>query len=120
MPYLEIAIKALILFSILNVWFLRSGKATPWRGGGADSLKGEFERYGLPNWFMYVTGVLKVGSAILLFASIWKPELELYGAVGIAVLMAGAIGMHFKIADPLKRSFPAFSFLVLALLTIWL
>ena len=113
-------IKAFILLSILNVWFVRSGKSTQWRGGAASSLKEEFAKYGLADWFMYLIGVLKVGSAILLFASIWKPELELYGAAGIAILMAGAIGMHLKISDPLKRSFPAFSFLILALLTIWL
>lgn len=120
MDYLEIAIKAFILISILNVWLIRSSRATQWRGGEATSLKEEFANYGLPSWFMYLTGILKVGSAGLLFISIWKPEWELYGAAGIAVLMLGAIVMHLKISDPLKRSFPAFSFLVLALITLWL
>jgi hypothetical protein len=120
MDYLEIAIKAFILISILNVWFIRTGKPTQWRGGEASSLKEEFTNYGLPIWFMYLIGFLKVGSAAVLFISIWKPELELYGAAGIAILMAGAIAMHIRISDPLKRSFPAFSFLILALITIWL
>jgi len=120
MYYLEIFIKALILISILNVWLVRPNKATPWRGGAANSLKEEFSEYGLPSWFMVLIGILKVGSAVLLFVSIWNPELELYGAYGIAILMAGAIGMHLKISDPLKRSIPAFSFLVLSLLTLWL
>ena len=120
MDYLEIAIKAFILISILNVWLIRPSKATQWRGGAASSLKEEFTNYGLPSWFMYLIGILKIGSAALLFASIWNPEFELYGASGIAILMAGAIGMHLKISDPIKRSFPAFSFLVLALITLWL
>ena len=120
MDYLEIAIKAFILISILNVWFVRSNKPTQWRGGEASSLRDEFSKYGLPSWFMYLIGFLKIGSAVILFASIWKPELELYGAAGIIVLMTGAIVMHMKISDPLGRSYPAFSFLVLSLITLWL
>lgn len=115
MEILEIVIKAFILISILNVWLIRKNQATTWRGGEAKSLKEEFEAYGLSASIMAVVGLLKITSAILLFASIWYGGLELYGALGIAVLMSGAIAMHIKISDPLKRSFPAFSFLVLSL-----
>jgi hypothetical protein len=31
-----------------NVWVLRFGKETHWRGGTAKNLKEEFEAYGLP------------------------------------------------------------------------
>jgi len=40
--------------------------------------------------------------------------LEYAGAIGIAVLMSGAILMHVKISDPAKKSIPAAIFLVLS------
>ena len=113
--YLEIALKLIVGLSILNVWLLRSKKATEWRGGQASTIREEFKTYGLPVWFMYVVGTLKVGLALVLLASIVFPEYEMYAAYGIAFLMFGAVSMHMKIGDPLKKSFPAFSFLVLSI-----
>ena len=113
--YLLIAIKVFIFISIINVWFFRFSKPTPWRGKNAGSMKDEFEAYGLSSTMMYMVGILKVICAIGLLASIWVPELTTPSAVGMAVLMLGAIGMHIKVKDPLKKSFPAFSFLILSL-----
>jgi len=113
--YLLIAIKAFIFISIINVWFFRFSKSTPWRGKDAGSMKDEFEAYGLSSTLMYLVGGLKVLCATGLLASIWYPELAVPSAIGMAVLMLGAIGMHLKVKDPLKKSFPAFSFLVLSL-----
>lgn len=101
--------------SILNVWLIRAKKPTEWRGGSASDIVEEFKAYGLPQWFMYVVGTLKCALAILLIASIMYPGVELIAAYGIALLMLGAVGMHLKIGDPLKKSFPAFTFLVLSL-----
>lgn len=112
--YLEIALKLIVGLSILNVWLLRSKKSTEWRGGEAGNIREEFKAYGLPEWFMYVVGTLKVTLAVVLLASIMYPEYEMYAAYGIAFLMLGAVSMHVKIGDPLKKSFPAFSFLVLS------
>ena len=116
MEYLEIAIKIIISGSILNVWLLRFGKPSKWRGGQAQSMKEEFAVYGLPMWFMNVIGGLKVILALLLLVSIWMPTLETAAAYGIAVLMLGAVGMHIKVGDPLAKSLPAFSFLILSLM----
>lgn len=116
--YLLIAIKAFIFISIINVWFIRFSKPTPWRGKDAGSMQDEFKAYGLSSTMMYVVGGLKVLCAIGLLASIWVPDLAVPSASGMAVLMLGAIGMHFKVKDPVKKSFPAFSFLVLSLFII--
>lgn len=116
--YLLIAIKAFIFISIINVWFFRFSKPTPWRGKEAGSMQAEFEAYGLSSTMMYIVGGLKVLFAIGLLASIWYPELANPSAIGMAVLMLGAISMHIKVKDPLKKSFPAFSFLVLSLIVI--
>ena len=118
MEYGIIAIKILIFVSIINVWFIRFNKSTSWRGGEASSMKEEFKNYGLSETLMYVVGGLKVASALALLLSIWVPVLTLPAASLMALLMAGAIIMHVKISDPLRSSFPAFSFLVLSLVLI--
>lgn len=118
MEYLIIALKVIVGLSILNVWLLRSGRQTQWRGGKADSLKEEFKAYGLPLWFMWIIGGLKVAFAVGLLTSIFLtgyPALETYSAFGIAILMLGAVSMHIKVKDPLKKSLPALTFLVLSL-----
>lgn len=115
MEYLIIALKLIVGLSILNVWLFRSGKQTQWRGGDAGNLEEEFKAYGLPVWFMWTVGGLKVLLAVGLLASIYYTVLEPYAAYGIAFLMLGAVSMHIKVKDPLKKSFPAFTFLVLSL-----
>ena len=72
----------------------------------------EFAAYGLPSWFMYVIGFLKVAAAGLLVVGLWVPIVVLPTALMICILMLGALSMHFKVGDPLQKSLPAF--LVLA------
>ena len=119
MEWIKIAVQVLIAASIFNVWILRYGKPTSWRGGAAKSMKEEFEIYGLPGWFMKLTGFLKLTLAALLIAGIFVPVLIKPAAIGMAVLMLGAIAMHIKVQDSLVKSFPAFGFLVLSLLIIF-
>ena len=109
-----IVIKAFIFLSIINVWFFRFGKPTSWRAENANSMKEEFKAYGLSEPMMYVVGGLKVLFATLLLVSIWLEIFAIPAAAGMSILMLGAIIMHFKIGDPIKKSFPAFSFLVLS------
>ncbi|WP_168731294.1 DoxX family protein [Robertkochia marina] len=118
MNYLIIAVKVLLFISIINVWFFRFGKETPWRGGDAVSMRDEFEVYGLSVTTMVIVGALKVLLAILLLVSIWMPDLAIPAALGMAFLMLGAITMHFKVGDPVMRSFPAFSFFLLSVMIV--
>jgi hypothetical protein len=113
-----IVIKAFIFLSIINVWFFRFGKPTSWRAENANSMKEEFQAYGLSETMMYLVGGLKVLFAILLLASIWLEILAIPAATGMSILMLGAIIMHFKISDPIKKSLPAFSFLILSVVII--
>lgn len=92
---------------ILNVWVLRFNRSTGYRGGDTKNMREEFQAYGLPIWFMYVVGVLKVTFALMLLAGIWIEVLVLPAAIGLAVLMAGAIAMHIKVKDPPKKAMPA-------------
>ena len=106
----------IIALGIFNVWFLRAKKATAWRGGNATSMREEFAAYGLPNWFMGLIGFAKVTLAICLLAGLLVPALTQPAAIGMAVLMLGAVSMHVKVKDPLKKSLPAFCMLVLSLI----
>ena len=119
MEWVKIAIQVIIAVSIFNVWFLNFSKSTPFRGGDAGNMEDEFKAYGLPSWFMKVIGFLKVSLAIALLAGIYYPELVMPAAAGMALLMSGAVSMHFKVKDPVKKAFPAFTFLVLSLILIF-
>lgn len=111
--------KLVLFVSIVNVWFFRVNRGTQWRGGEATSLKEEFEVYGLSQAMMYMVGFLKVASALALMASIWYPALAIPAAAALAFLMAGAVWMHLRVGDPLKKSLPAFLFFLLSVF-IWL
>ena len=100
---------------LLNVWLLRFNKHTPFRGGSSKSLIEEFACYGLPSWFSYLVGTLKVSSAIMLIAGIWVPQLVLPVSSLVSSLMVGALLMHLKIRDPLIKSLPALLMLILGL-----
>lgn len=115
MNYVIIALQCIVALSILNVWLIQKSKPTQWRGGNATTILEEFKEYGLPVWFCYLIGTLKVLLAIGLLTSIWIPEIKQVSALGLAVLLFGSIIMHLKIKDPIKKSFPAFLFLVMCL-----
>ena len=116
MTLLIILLKIIIAISLINVWLIQYNKPTKWRGGNANNILEEFNTYGLPKKMCYVIGFLKVGLSLILFVSIWFPFLELYSALGLSVLLSGSILMHFKIKDPLFKSFPAALFLVMCLI----
>ncbi len=115
LQYLSLAFKLIIFISIINVWFFRFNKPTPYRGGGAKSMKEEFEVYGFSTSVMYIIGALKVILAAALVASYWFADLSTPAAGGMGILMLGAIFMHFRANDPNIRSFPALLFFLLSL-----
>jgi hypothetical protein len=120
MDKVTIVVQIVIALGILNVWLLRPGKATTWRGGAAKTMKEEFAVYGLPPWFMPLIGFLKISLAVLLIAGIWIPEVTQPAAIGMAILMLGAVSMHVKVKDPAQKSLPAFTMLVLSLIVAFL
>jgi uncharacterized membrane protein YphA (DoxX/SURF4 family) len=111
----------LIIFQIvaalglLNVWLLRANRRTEYRGADAGNMREEFAAYGLPAWMVGVVGALKVGAALALIAGIWYRPVVRPAALLICVLMLGALAMHFKIHDPLRKSAPAAGMLALAI-----
>ena len=111
--YLLITLEVIVALGILSVWILRSGRPTPYRGGNARNLREEFDAYGLPFWFLCVVGVLKVGLALALLAAIWIQRLAQPAAIGLGFLMLGALGMHLKVRDPVRKALPSIAVLAM-------
>ncbi|MCK0145764.1 DoxX family protein [Arenibacter sp. F26102] len=113
--YFMVAAKIIISISIINVWFIRFNKPTPWRGGDAKSMKEEFETYRLSPAIMYIIGTIKVSLAVLLLISIWIKDLSTPAAGAMGIFMLGAIAMHFKADDPNIKSLPALILFILSI-----
>ena len=113
MEIFRIALLLIVGLGILNVWILRSGRKTSYRGGHATTLREEFAAFGLPAWFMYLVGVLKVGLALTLLAAIWIPGLHRPAALALGLLMLGAFAMHLKVKDPMQKAVPSLAMLAL-------
>ncbi len=120
--YLLMVLQLTIAFGLLNVWLVRFNKKTKYRGANAQNMKEEFTAYGLPVWFMYLVGTLKIVVAISLVAVVFVPSYALYIGIPalcvLSVLMLGAISMHLKIRDSFIKTLPAILMLVLTLITL--
>lgn len=102
---------------LLNVWLLRARSKTAYRGGSALTLRQEFDTYGLPAGAFYVVGTLKVVAGVILLAALWVPmPMPARLAAGVvAGLMVGALLMHVKAKDPVRKSVPAVVMLAMCL-----
>jgi uncharacterized membrane protein YphA (DoxX/SURF4 family) len=92
---------------ILNVWFNRFDKDTGYRGGNATNMKEEFAEYGMSESTMYAVGATKVGLASMMLVGLKVPKLARPASAGLALFMLGAIAMHVKVKDPIRRALPA-------------
>jgi putative oxidoreductase len=78
------------------LWMAQIALAAIFTLSGASKLAGAaqmvqlFDAIGIGQWFRYVTGLIEVGSAVLLLI----PSLAFIGAVSLALTMVGAIFTH--------------------------
>jgi hypothetical protein len=107
-------IQVVIAFGLLNVWLIRANRSTGYRGGAAKNIKEEFAVYGLSENFCYLVGFLKISCAILLLLGLWFEQLRLPAALIVSVLMLGAVAMHAKVRDPIKKTVPAALMLIMS------
>lgn len=108
----------LVSGTVFNVWLFNMDQASPYRGSAAPNLKEEFLAYGLSENIFYLIGGIKLLAALALFFGLRVKQTVVPSAQIIAVLMIGAIGMHFKVADPLLRSVPAIGMLAMCLVIV--
>ena len=83
------------------VWIAQALVAVAFLGAGGGKLAGArpmvemFDVIGFGQWFRYVTGLIEVGSALLVLV----PSVAFYGAVLLMCTMVGAIVAHFTVLD---------------------
>ena len=109
MEWLSVAtvLQLVVGLGLLNVWLVRPSSATEYRGGGARSLREEFAVYGLPDVVFYAVGALKLSAALILIAGVFVALPVQIAAGVVAALRVGAIVMHVKVSDPIKKAVPA-------------
>jgi hypothetical protein len=107
MVWLASFIQIVVALGLCNVWLLRFNHPTPYRGGGAQNMREEFAVYGLSRAFCYFVGALKLTVAALLIAAFFQPRVGMYASGVLLVLMLGAVLMHYKVGDPVRKAVPA-------------
>jgi uncharacterized membrane protein YphA (DoxX/SURF4 family) len=81
---------------------------------GAQMNVDNFTRWGYPLWFMYLTGLIEVVSALLL----WPRKTRLIGALGLVGTMVGAVATHLTHGEAAMIGVPLV-LLVLAAIVAW-
>lgn len=115
MDFITAFLQLVVAFGLLNVWIVRGRQETLYRGCNSRSLKNEFSAYGLPLWSFYVIGFIKISSALLLLVGLWMPIFVLPCALVISLMMLGAVCMHIKVRDPLRKVLPALVMLLFSI-----
>lgn len=83
---------------MLALAFVAAGSA---KLAGVEMMVTTYENIGVGQWFRYLTGIIEVGSAVLLFT----PGKQAWGAALLVCTMIGAVFAHLFILGP--GSFPA-------------
>ncbi|KZZ84507.1 hypothetical protein AS29_011240 [Bacillus sp. SJS] len=77
----------------------------------------EFTRYGYPQWFKIVTGIVELVSGAFLLAGYWNDQLTAWGSLLATLTMLGAVVTHLKVKDAgSKYTVPVVLLLLSALL----
>lgn len=105
--------------AMFDVWLFRYRTPGMFRGGDSTTMEEEFRVYGLPDWFRSLVRVLKLTAGVLMIGGLWNDMIALLAGVWLAVLMAGAMSMHFKVKDPLYKAFPSTTFFLMCLWVTW-
>ena len=84
------ALKIISSVAIFFVWVVRY-----------DNIKKEFVEYNLPSWVRDLVGILKLSFATMLQFS--NQEIVKIGALGICVLMLGAVVTHLRLKSNFRR-----------------
>jgi putative oxidoreductase len=97
-----------VLSGILAFMFLFAGG---FKLSGAQTAIENFARWGYPDWFRVVTGVIEVTAAVLVLI----PRTSFYGASLIVPTMVGAVLTHVTHAETRNIPLPLVLFLLAAI-----
>ena len=99
----------------ISLWILTGLVALAFAGAAISKLAGSdmmietFARWGLPTWFMYLTGVVEVIGVVALMV----PRVSGLGALWLGVEMVVGVGVHWTNSEFVPRSIPAIVLIVL-------
>jgi uncharacterized membrane protein YphA (DoxX/SURF4 family) len=120
MKVLKYLLSAAVSLVVINVWFFRFNQSTIYRGGQASNMVEEFAVYGLNETMVDLVGGLKVVAALGLLMGFFKDKIIIPSAGLMAILMLGAIIMHYNVADEAIKYLPAGLMFVFSSLIIFL
>ncbi|TXK84449.1 DoxX family protein [Paenibacillus sp. N3.4] len=91
-----------ILQGLLALMFLMAGvgKIT----GSKMHIEG-FKRWGLPQWFRVVTGIIEFVAAAALIIGYWAYSWAAVGAILLGITAIGGILVHVRMKDSFKDTF---------------
>ncbi len=88
MKYLSIGLRA-----VLTLAFVGAGGA---KLAGVEMMVSTFDAIGVGQWFRYVTGIIEVGAAVLL----WLPGRQALASALLGATMVGAVLAHLLFLGP--------------------
>ncbi|MEO4052753.1 DoxX family protein [Solibacillus sp. CAU 1738] len=103
-------------------WILQGGLAVMFLIAGTGKTLGSkmhiegFNKWGYPQWFRVVTGVIELGAAILLIVGFWNETAALIGAAILVAVGIGGVITHVRIKDTMKETATILILGVLALI----
>ncbi|GFZ88835.1 hypothetical protein GCM10008018_38690 [Paenibacillus marchantiophytorum] len=107
-------IVSIVLQILLGLMFLMAGVGKI--AGSKMHIEG-FKKWGLPQWFRVVTGIIEFVGAAAVIIGIWEPSWAAAGALVLGITSIGGILIHLKEKDSFKDTFmivllAIFSFIV--------
>ena len=115
MKTLKVILSLILSSVVINVWIFRFNRSTMYRGGDSSNMIEEFAIYGLNEAFVYIVGAFKILAALGILIGLFRKNLIIPSALLMALLMAVALFMHFKVGDDMIKFLPAFLMLILSL-----
>jgi putative oxidoreductase len=100
----------LVIRLLLSAAFLAAGLA---KLAGVDMMVATFDAIGWGQWFRYLTALIEVGAAILL----WVPGLQALAALALVSTMIGAVIAHLVVLGP--SAVPALVLGLLSAVLLW-
>jgi putative oxidoreductase len=108
---MKLNIVAIVLEVLLGLMFLMAGIM---KIGGAKMHVENFKKWGMPQWFRVVTGLVELVGAVAMIIGIWEPSWAAWAGLWLGFTMLVGVGVHIRIKDPAKQSIAAVVLLILS------
>jgi len=110
-------IVAIVLEVLLGLMFIMAGVT---KIVGQKMHVDNFAKWGLPQWFRVVTGLIELVAGAAMIVGIWQPSWAAWAGVVLVVTMIGAVLTHVRIKDTFKNTVNSIVLLVLSVVVLWI